>query len=73
MLGLCEEVQNGVYTCCQIATWADEQSLAWFEAADEDSKHSNEPNSANFQPQTVLLPVRFRRPTTWFRKPDDLW
>ena len=31
-LGLEEELQNGVYTCCQIAAWAHEQPLAWFEA-----------------------------------------
>jgi hypothetical protein len=27
-----------VYTCCQIAKWANEQWLAWFEATQEDSK-----------------------------------
>jgi hypothetical protein len=37
-LGLLEEFQCGVDTCCQIAAWADEQSLAWFEATTEDSR-----------------------------------
>jgi len=37
-LGLEEELQNGVYTCCQIAAWAHEQWLAWFEETKEDAK-----------------------------------
>ena len=41
-LGLEEELQNGVYTCCQIAAWAHEQWLAWFEATNEDAKHGCE-------------------------------
>ena len=27
-LGLLQELENGVYTCCQISQWADEQCLA---------------------------------------------
>ena len=37
-LGLLQEFQSGVYTCCQIADWADEQWLAWFEATQQDNK-----------------------------------
>src|SRR5690348_8501288 len=37
-LGLLQEFQCGVYTCCQVAEWADEQRLAWFEATAEDSR-----------------------------------
>jgi hypothetical protein len=37
-LGLEEELQKGVYTCCQIAAWAHEQWLAWFEATNEDAR-----------------------------------
>jgi hypothetical protein len=37
-LGLLKELQSGIYTCCQIVVWADEQWLAWVEAAEEDSK-----------------------------------
>jgi hypothetical protein len=37
-LGLLKELQNGIYTCCQIVVWADEQWLAWVEAAEEDGK-----------------------------------
>jgi hypothetical protein len=40
-LGFQRELQNGVYTCCQIAAWADEQWLAWLEAAEEDGKSAD--------------------------------
>ena len=40
-LGLVEELQNRVYTCCQIAVWFHEQWLAWFDAANEDAKHDS--------------------------------
>ena len=41
-LGLQRELQDGLYTCCQIAAWADEQWLAWLEAAAEDGKPVDE-------------------------------
>jgi hypothetical protein len=37
-LGFQDEFQRRVYTCCQIVGWADEQWLAWVEAAVEDGK-----------------------------------
>jgi hypothetical protein len=37
-LGLLQELQSGIYTCCQIAEWADEQWSAWFEATEEANK-----------------------------------
>src|SRR3954453_12354433 len=37
-LGLQPELQSGLYTCCQIAEWAEEQRLAWFEATQEDGQ-----------------------------------
>ena len=40
-LGLLKDLQNGTYTCCQIVTWADEQWLAWAEAAEQDGKPSD--------------------------------
>lgn len=40
-LGLQRGLQVGLYTCCQIAAWADEQLLAWLEAAREDSKSAD--------------------------------
>jgi hypothetical protein len=41
MLGLVRELQRGIYTCCQIVAWADEQWLAWAEAARQDGKSLN--------------------------------
>jgi len=38
-LGLHEEFADGAYVCCQIAAWADEQWLAWSEAAQQDCTH----------------------------------
>lgn len=69
-LGLYQELQSGVYTCCQIAEWADEQALAWFAAAHEDSKLVNDLNNpGECEPTDALLvPVRLRRPRVpWFR------
>lgn len=37
-LGFEKELRNGFYNCCQIAAWADEQWLAWVEAARQDGK-----------------------------------
>jgi hypothetical protein len=36
------ELQNGFYSCCQIAAWADEQWLAWLEAAHQDGKSADD-------------------------------
>ena len=36
------EFQNGLYTCCQIVVWADEQRLAWLVAAEEDGKWADD-------------------------------
>ena len=35
-LSLAQEFRTGRYTCCQIVAWADEQWLAWMEAAEQD-------------------------------------
>ena len=69
-LGLEEEIQNGVYTCCQIAAWAHEQWLAWFEATKEDAKRGCEKTvRADYEKaEMALVPVRFRRPVPWFRR-----
>lgn len=37
-LGFEREFDAGIYTCCQLAQWADEQWLVWHEAAVEDGK-----------------------------------
>jgi hypothetical protein len=71
-LGLVQELQSGVYTCCQISEWADEQWLAWLEATQEDNKDDND---VTIRPEfgetdVVLVPVRLRRQQVpWYRKP----
>jgi hypothetical protein len=68
-LGLEQEFQGGMYTCCQIAKWADEQSLAWLEAAREDATAAHNLTKQPESPQTeaALVPLRFRRQQIrWF-------
>jgi hypothetical protein len=73
-LGLEEELQCGIYTCCQIAQWADEQWSAWFQATGEDAMLDDMINPPEFGGTApVLVPVRFRRPQVpWHRNTDDL-
>ena len=76
-LGLLQEFQSGVYTCCQVAEWADEQWLAWFEATQEDSRLvDNMTGRAHFDDidiEGVLVPVRLRRQQVpWYRNPENL-
>ena len=71
-LGLLQELQSGVYTCCQIAEWADEQSLAWFEATQEDRRlvdnMTGPPHFDDSDIEGVLVPVRLRRrQVPWYR------
>ncbi len=74
-LGLEPEFQSGVYTCCQIANWINEQSSAWAEAAHEDRKPIQDltklPESRTVE--AALVPVRVRRPhVRWFGGHDNL-
>ncbi len=67
VLGFQEEFEAGAYSCCQVVVWADEQWLAWAEAAAEDGKSQEEAT----KPLEVmdcpgLVPVRLRV----FPKPD---
>jgi hypothetical protein len=74
-LGLLQEFQCGIYTCCQIAEWADEQCLAWFEATQEDGKSVDEVKRRPElgEAEAVLVAVRLRRAQVpWFRNPEDL-
>ena len=73
-LGLLQEFQTGVYTCCQIVAWADEQCSAWFEATQEDNKPvDNIIDRREFdssESEGVLVPVRLRRQQIpWYRRP----
>lgn len=59
-LGLLQEFQSGVYTCCQIVAWADEQWLAWTEAAEQDGRPVDDvtkPLEAG-EAEAVFVPVR---------------
>jgi hypothetical protein len=70
-LGLLQELQNGVYTCCQISQWADEQWLAWFEATQEDQEVTIRREFS--EAELVLVPVRLRRQQVpWYRTADNL-
>jgi hypothetical protein len=42
VLGFKDEYEAGAYSCCQVVAWADEQWLAWSEAATEDGKSAEE-------------------------------
>jgi hypothetical protein len=73
-VGLMQEFLDGMYTCCQVAQWANEQLVAWFEAIHADG----EPNEKlaelrESQVEAVLVRVRGRGvQVPWFRNPDDL-
>jgi hypothetical protein len=78
-VGLQQEFESGMYTCCQIAEWADEQSLAWFEASWPEATHEDDrpthdvTDLLELDTEAVLVRVRRRRPEVpWFRNPDDL-
>jgi hypothetical protein len=61
-LGLQRELQNGVYTCCQIAAWADEQWLVWLEAAEEDAKSADAvTHPLECDDTEVVTPIEVRR------------
>jgi hypothetical protein len=68
-LGLLEDFLVGIYTCCQIVQWADEQWLAWQEAGHEDGKEPEEvTRPLEIEMDTLFVPVRVRRP----KPPTDL-
>jgi hypothetical protein len=64
-LGLNAEFETGVYSCCQVVTWADEQWRAWIEAASEDGKSVDEVTKPleihEAEPEPMLVPVRKKR------------
>jgi hypothetical protein len=67
-LGLYEELKVGVYTCCEIAEWADEQYLAWSEAISEHARYWDQStHDTQLQSEAVLVPVRSRPRVPWFR------
>jgi hypothetical protein len=74
-LGLLQEFECGIYSCCEISEWADEQSLAWSKAAHEDAIYAEEqdspPSLADAEPTLTTVPIR-RRYVPWYRNPDEL-
>jgi len=61
VLGFKEEFQNGVYSCCQVVAWADEQWLAWAEAAAEDGRPEEEVTKPlEIMECPGLVPIRLR-------------
>ena len=71
-LGLLQEFQSGVYNCCQIVEWADEQCWAWIEAAEGDSRlvdnMTGRTEVDEGESEGVLVPVRLRRrQVPWYR------
>ena len=60
VLGFQEEFQAGVYSCCQVVAWADEQWLAWTEAAAEDGRSAEEATRPlEIMDCPGLVPIRF--------------
>ena len=70
-LGLLQELESGVYTCCQVTQWADEQCSAWFEAIQQDGKLVDDIITARgglSESEFVLVPVRVRQAQVpWYR------
>jgi hypothetical protein len=64
-LGLNDEFERGLYSCCQVVAWADEQWRAWIEAASEDGKPVDEVTKPleihEAEPEPVLVAVRKQR------------
>ena len=60
VLGFQEEFQAGVYSCCQVVMWADEQWLALTEAAAEDGRSEEEvTRPLEIMDCPGLVPIRF--------------
>ncbi len=55
-LGFEEEFASGIYTCCQVVQWADEQWLAGLDAAEQDGKRAED----------VMRPLEISEPTREF-------
>jgi hypothetical protein len=62
VLGLADEFESGLHSCCQLVAWADEQWLAWIEAASEDGKPVDKVTEPleilEAEPEPVLVRVR---------------
>ncbi|MBV8571991.1 MAG: hypothetical protein JO319_15340 [Acidobacteriaceae bacterium] len=63
LLGLEADFRSGLYSCCQIAQWADEQSAAWLEAMQQDQDAASARKNAveSVDPEAAVVYVRRRR------------
>jgi len=73
-LGLLQEFECGLYSCCQISEWADEQCQAWFEALMQDDIDLDATTGPEADERdAIFVPVRLRRQhVPWYRSPEDL-
>ncbi|HTU48525.1 MAG TPA: hypothetical protein VMF91_25915 [Bryobacteraceae bacterium] len=74
-LGLLQELDSGVYTCCQISQWAHEQWFAWFEAIQQDGKLVDDITlrSEFDESEVVLVPVRVcQSQVPWYKNYDNI-
>jgi hypothetical protein len=68
-LNFLDEFLAGIYTCCQVAQWADEQWLAWLEAGREDGKPLEEvTRPLEVESDALFVPVHLTTPSS----PADL-
>ena len=64
-LGFEQEFASGIYTCCQVVAWADEQWLAWLTAAEQDGKTPEDDVTRPLEisePAREYVRVRSRKP-----------
>ena len=71
-LGLLQEFESGIYSCCQIVEWADEQCWAWCEATEEDRRLVDSMTGRlqvdEDDNEGAVVPVRLRRrQVPWYR------
>jgi hypothetical protein len=61
VVGLRSEYLAGEYSCCQVVAWADEQWLAFAEAAMEDGKSEDEATKRlEIMDCSGVVPIRLR-------------
>ncbi len=60
VVGFQNEFEAGVYSCCQVVMWADEQWQAWITAAAEDGKSEEEVTKPlEIMDCPGVVPIRF--------------
>lgn len=74
-LDLQRELREGIYNCCQIVAWADEQWLAWMEAAEQDDTASEDAFNAPEEDEKSVVRIRAwkNKGKSSLRNFDDFW